>query len=380
VSFKAHPVAPPARSGWAALVSEQLPDFPWDSLEAYAAQARRHPDGIVDLSMGTPVDPTPQLVQEALRGAADAPGYPKTIGTPRLRAAFVGWLERFGVTGLSPENVLPTIGSKELVASLPSQLGLGPGDTVVTPELAYPTYEIGARLAGCSVVASDSTTGLGPARVSLIWINSPANPSGRILGVEHLRKVVAWGRERGTLVVSDECYLECAWESEAVSVLHPDVCGGSFDGVLAVHSLSKRSNLAGYRAGFVAGDPAVVAELHEVRRHCGLMVPAPIQAAATAALEDQSHVAEQAARYRTRRTVLRTALEAAGFRIDHSEGSLYLWASRDEPCWDSVAWLAERGVLVAPGEFYGPQGARHVRVALTASDERVAAGVARLAS
>jgi succinyldiaminopimelate transaminase len=361
-------------------VSELLPDFPWDSLEPYAAQAGRHSDGIVDLSMGTPIDPTPEVVQEALRAAANAPGYPRTIGTPRLRAALIGWLERFGVSGVSPEHVLPTIGSKELVASLPSQLGLGPGDTVVTPRLAYPSYEIGALLAGCSVVASDSTTGLGPTRVALLWINSPANPSGRVLGAEHLRKVVAWGRERGTLVVSDECYLECAWDSDAVSVLHPDVCGGSFDGVLAVHSLSKRSNLAGYRAGFVVGDPALVAELHEVRRHSGLMMPAPVQAAAAAALEDQSHVVEQMARYRVRRTVLRTALEAAGFRIDHSEGSLYLWATRDEPCWDSVAWLAERGVLVAPGLFYGPAGSRHIRVALTASDERVAAGAARLAA
>jgi succinyldiaminopimelate transaminase len=362
-------------------VSERLPDFPWDSLLEYGDRARQHAGGIVDLSVGTPVDPTPSVIQDALRAATDAPGYPRVIGTPRLRAAFVGWLSRrFAVTGLDVSQVLPTIGSKELVASLPLQLGLGAGDTVVVPELAYPTYEVGARLAGCSVVAADSTAALGPARVALVWVNSPANPTGRVLPAEHLRKVVDWGRERGALVVSDECYLECGWDAVPVSVLHPDVCGDSFDGVLAVHSLSKRSNLAGYRCGFVAGDAAVVAELHAVRRHSGLMMPAPVQAASVAALEDDAHVDEQRQRYLARRAVLKPALESAGFRIDHSEASLYMWASRGEPCWETVGWLADRGILVAPGDFYGPNGARHVRVAMTASDERVAAACDRLAA
>jgi succinyldiaminopimelate transaminase len=361
-------------------VSERLPDFPWDSLLEYAERARQHPGGIVDLSVGTPVDPTPSVIQDALRAATDAPGYPRVIGTPRLRAAFVGWLSRrFAVAGLDVSHVLPTIGSKELVASLPLQLGLGAGDTVVVPELAYPTYEVGARLAGCSVVAADSTAALGPARVALVWVNSPANPTGRVLPAEHLRKVVDWGRERDALVVSDECYLECGWDAVPVSVLHPDVCGDSFDGVLAVHSLSKRSNLAGYRCGFVAGDAAVIAELHAVRRHSGLMMPAPVQAASVAALEDDGHVDEQRQRYLARRAVLRPALESAGFRIDYSEASLYMWATRGEPCWETVGWLAERGILVAPGDFYGSNGARHVRVALTASDERVAAACDRLA-
>jgi aspartate/methionine/tyrosine aminotransferase len=180
-------------------------------------------------------------------------------------------------------------------------------------------------------------------------------------------------------VVSDECYLECGWDAVPVSVLHPDVCGDSFDGVLAVHSLSKRSNLAGYRCGFVAGDAAVIAELHAVRRHSGLMMPAPVQAASVAALEDDGHVDEQRQRYLARRAVLRPALESAGFRIDYSEASLYMWVTRGEPCWETVTWLAERGILVAPGDFYGPNGARHVRVALTASDERVAAACDRLA-
>jgi len=376
-----HPHAPSARTGQAARVSARLPDFPWDALQEYGARARAHADGAVDLSIGTPVDPTPQVVQDALRGAADAPGYPRTIGTDALRGSVVSWLaRRFGVTGLGEQHVLPTIGSKELVASLPGHLGLGAGDTVVVPELAYPTYEVGARLAGCDVVVSDATTALGPRRVALIWVNSPANPSGRVLPVEHLRKVVDWGRERGALVVSDECYLECGWDVTPVSVLHPDVCGGSFEGVLSVHSLSKRSNLAGYRSAFVAGDEAVVAELHAVRRHSGLMMPAPVQAASVAALDDDTHVDEQRARYLARRTRLRAALEGAGFRIDHSEASLYLWATRGESCWDTVGWLAERGVLVAPGSFYGRSGAQHVRVALTATDERVAAACSRLAA
>jgi succinyldiaminopimelate transaminase len=363
----------------AARLSARLPEFPWDSLVAYGDRARAHPDGIVDLSVGTPVDPTPGVVQRALRDAADAPGYPQAVGTPQLRTAATGWLtRRFDTVPVGTECVLPTVGSKELVASLPAHLGLGPDNTVVVPELAYPTYAVGARLAGCDVVAADGTLGLGPRRVALLWLNSPANPTGRVLPAEHLRKVVAWARERGVLVVSDECYLECGWEAQPVSVLHPDVCEGSPEGLLTVHSLSKRSNLAGYRAGFVVGDPAVVAELLAVRRHAGLMVPWPVQQAMRAALDDDAHVDEQRQRYAARRTALRAALEDAGFRIDHSEASLYLWASRDEPCWDSIGWLAERGILAAPGDFYGSAGARHVRVAFTATDERVAAAVHRL--
>ena len=362
-------------------MSARLPDFPWDALVPYGQRARSHPDGIVDLSVGTPVDPTPEVVQRALQDGSDAPGYPTTVGTVGLREAALGWLRRrFSAVDLDERCVLPTIGSKELVASLPAQLGLGPGDTVVVPELAYPTYEVGARLAGCEVMIADGTLRSGPRRVALVWLNSPANPTGRVLPVEHLRKVVDWARERGVLVVSDECYLECGWEAEPVSVLHPDVCGGSADGILTVHSLSKRSNLAGYRAGFVAGDPAVVTELHEVRRHAGLMMPRPVQQAMQAALDDDAHVEEQRKRYAARRTALRGALEGAGFRIDHSEASLYLWASRDQGCWETVDWLADRGILAAPGAFYGAAGAQHVRIAFTATDERVAAAVDRLSA
>jgi succinyldiaminopimelate transaminase len=362
-------------------VSQRLPDFPWDQLTAYADRARAHRDGIVDLSVGTPVDPTPDVVRRALEAASDSPGYPTTTGRPETRQAAVDWLaRRHGVTGLGLDGVLPVIGTKELVASLPTQLGLGPADLVVHPELAYPTYAVGAALAGTRVLAADSLTQLGPQRPALLWINSPANPTGRVLGLDHLRKVVDWCRHRGTLLVSDECYLECAWEAEPVSVLHPDVSGGSHEGILAVHSLSKRSNLAGYRCGFVAGDPAVVSELLAVRKNLGLIQPGPQQVAMAAALADDEHAAEQHARYAARRTTLRSALEGAGFRVDHSEASLYLWATRDQDCWDTVADLAGLGILVAPGSFYGPAGRRHVRVALTATDERVAAATARLAS
>jgi succinyldiaminopimelate transaminase len=377
------PGAPTTSPWWAARsVSTALPDFPWDRLTAYAELARGHADGIVDLSVGTPVDPTPASVQEALAAAADSPGYPLTVGRPETRQAAVDWLaRRLGVTGVDAGAVLPVIGSKELIASLPTHLGLGAGDVVVQPELSYPTYEVGARLAGARTVAADSLTALGPERVALVWLNSPSNPTGRVLPPDHLRKVVAWCRERGALLVSDECYIEMSWDQAAhrpMSVLHPDVCDGDHTGILAVHSLSKRSNLAGYRCAFVAGDRDVVAELLAVRKNLGLQLPGPQQHAMQAALEDDAHVEEQRARYARRRADLEQALKSAGFRVDHSEASLYLWVTRGEDCWDTLTFLAERGILVAPGSFYGRAGSRHVRVAFTATDERVAAAVRRL--
>ncbi|MBP2707666.1 succinyldiaminopimelate transaminase [Microbispora sp. RL4-1S] len=355
-----------------------LPDFPWDRLTPYQDVARSHSGGIVDLSVGTPVDSVPQVVREALAGAADSPGYPQTYGTAELRAAAAGWLRRrHGVT-VDPADVLPTIGSKELVAWLPTLLGAGPGDRVVFPELAYPTYDVGARIAGAEPYASDGLLALGPERVPLVWVNSPSNPTGRVLPAEHLRKVVAWARERGAVVASDECYIELGWEDRPVSVLHPDVCGGSYEGLLAVHSLSKRSNLAGYRAAFVAGDPTLIKRLLEIRKHAGMIVPAPVQAAMAAALSDDRHADEQRERYARRRAVLRPALERAGWRIEHSSAGLYLWATNGTGCWDQVRELADRGILVAPGDFYGPAGREHIRVAITATDERIDAAVTRL--
>ncbi|HEY7487624.1 MAG TPA: succinyldiaminopimelate transaminase [Streptosporangiaceae bacterium] len=360
-----------------------LPDFPWDRLAPYKHAAALHGDGIVDLSIGTPVDPTPQAVQRALRAAADAPGYPMTYGTPRLREAAAGWMRRrLGVAGADPDAVLPVIGTKELVAWLPTLLGAGPGDVVVFPELAYPTYDVGARLSGAESMPADGLLSLGPVNPKLVWLNSPANPTGRVLPAEHLRKVVAWARERGVLVVNDECYVELGWsnapDEKPISILHPDVCEGSHEGLLAVHSLSKRSNLAGYRAGFLTGDAAVVKELLEIRKHAGMMVPAPVQAAMTAAFDDDAHADEQRARYARRRAALRKAFLSHGFRIEHSAAALYLWATLDEPCWDTVARLADLGILVAPGEFYGAAGSHHIRAAFTATDDRIAAAVARL--
>jgi succinyldiaminopimelate transaminase len=361
-------------------VSDRLPTFPWDKLEPYKKTAAAHPGGIVDLSVGTPVDPVPELIQKALVAAADSPGYPTVWGTPELRDAITGWVERrLGARGVTHRHVLPVVGSKELVAWLPTQLGLGPGDKVAHPRLAYPTYEVGARLARADYEVYDDPTDLDPADLKLLWLNSPSNPTGRVLGKEELTRIVAWAREHGVLVFSDECYLELGWEADPVSVLHPDVCGGSYDGIVAVHSLSKRSNLAGYRAAFLAGDPAVLGPLLEIRKHGGMMTPAPTQAAVVAALGDDTHVREQRERYATRRTALRDALLKHGFRIEHSEASLYLWATRDESCWQTVAHLADLGILVAPGDFYGEAGEKFVRVALTATDEKVRAAVERLA-
>lgn len=363
-------------------LAERLPDFPWNALLPLANIARAHPDGIVDLSVGTPVDPTPEVVRRALESASDAHGYPLTAGSVELRSSMSAWMQRQLGASVNANDVLPVIGTKELVAWLPTMLGLGATDTVVIPELAYPTYAVGADIANTLVVRSDDTVSLGPAPVSLVWINSPANPTGRVLPVEHLRKVVAWARERGALVVSDECYIELSWSTtdgdSPVSALNPTICGASTNGIVAIHSLSKRSNMAGYRLGFIAGDPNVVESLREVRKHAGMIVPAPIQAAGIAAYDDDLHVQVQRERYRTRRAVLLDALVGAGFRVDHSEGALYLWATRGEPCWDTVDWLAHRGILVAPGDFYGPKGFAHVRIALTATDERIAAAASRL--
>jgi succinyldiaminopimelate transaminase len=360
-------------------VSDRLPVFPWDKLEPFKATAAAHPGGIVDLSVGTPVDPVPELIQKALVAAADSPGYPTVWGTPELRDALTGWVERrLGARDVTHRHVLPVVGSKELVAWLPTQLGLGPGDKVAYPRLAYPTYEVGARLARADYVVYDDPTELDPTDLKLLWLNSPSNPTGKVLSARELTRIVAWAREHDILVFSDECYIELGWEADPVSVLHPDVCGGSYEGIVSVHSLSKRSNLAGYRAAFLAGDPAVLGDLLQIRKHGGMMTSAPTQAAVVAALADDVHVREQRERYAARRSALREALLRHGFRIEHSEASLYLWATRDESCWDTVAHLAELGILVAPGDFYGEAGEKFVRVALTATDERVAAAVERL--
>ena len=377
------------------LLTGALPEFPWDSLVPVAERARAYPGGLVDLSVGTPVDPTPPLVRDALAAAADAPGYPTTHGTRALRESVVAWFaRRRGVPGLDPDAVLPTLGSKELVAFLPSLLGLGAGDVVLHPATAYPTYDVGARLAGALPLPTDDPAAVLAHRddVRLVWLNSPGNPDGSVLGVEQLREVVDAARAasartgRPVVVASDECYAELAWDEpwagqSVPSVLDPRVTGGDRTDLLAVYSLSKQSNLAGYRAAFVAGDRALVARLLETRKHAGMIVPAPVQAAMVAALDDDAHVAEQRERYRRRRTALRAGLEQAGYVVDRSHAGLYLWVRPDgapQDAWTTVRDLAELGLLVAPGSFYGDAAAGHVRVALTATDEQVAEAAARL--
>ncbi len=357
-----------------------LPDFPWNSLLPFRQTAAAHPDGIVDLAIGSPVDPVPPLIRDALAAAVDTPGYPQTQGSPELREAIVGWYARRGVE-LGVENTLPTIGSKEFIATLPTLLGLGAGDAVVYPTVAYPTYEVGARIAGAEPVAVDDPDDW-PANTRLVWLNSPGNPDGVVHDHVFLRRAVVKAREIGAVVANDECYTELNWEGEGptASILDPEVTQGSRRLTLAVHSLSKRSNLAGYRAGFVAGCSDLVGEILEARKHAGLIPPTPVQHAMAVALADDVHVAEQKARYRARRDALRAALRGAGFRIDGSRAGLYLWATRDEDCWTTVAGLADLGILATPGSFYGPSSARNVRVSLTATDERVAAAVSRLAA
>lgn len=364
-------------------VADRLPDFPWDSLAEAKAKASSHPDGIVDLSVGTPVDPVSPAIQLALTESAAEPGYPQTKGTPALRAAIVGAMERrFHVTGLDADtNVLPVIGTKEAIAWMPTLLGIGAGHTVVIPELAYPTYEVSARLAGAEVLRSDSLLKLGPQTPALIYLNSPANPHGQVLGADHLRKFVEFARQRGTIIVSDECYLGLGWgEERPLSILDPEVCGGDFTNLIAVHSLSKTSNLASYRAGWLAGDGELIQELLGIRRHAGLMNPGPIQSAMVAALEEDGHELLQKELYKNRRELLHAALIEAGYDIEYSDGGLYLWATQGRDGRETVAELADKGILVAPGDFYGPKGKNFVRVGLTTTDERIEAAARRLTS
>ncbi|MDT3344212.1 succinyldiaminopimelate transaminase [Microbacterium aquilitoris] len=362
-----------------------LADYPWDAVAPYAARARQHPGGMVDLSIGSPVDPTPGVVAEALRRATDAHAYPQTVGTPALRETIAAWYgRRRGVPGLTPSQVIPTVGSKELVALLPLLLGLGTGDTVVHPRAAYPSYEVGARLVDAQAFASDDPDEW-PTTTRLVWLNTPGNPDGRVLDVAELRHAVERARELGAVLASDECYAELSWEgpwadAPVPSILDPRVASGDLTGLLSVYSLSKQSNLAGYRAAFVAGEADLIERLVTARKHLGLMVPGPVQAAMIAALEDDAHVEHQRELYRARRDILKPAVEAAGFRIDRSEGGLYLWATAGEDAWESLARLADLGILAGPGHFYGSHFPQHVRFSLTATDERIAEAARRLAA
>jgi succinyldiaminopimelate transaminase len=351
----------------------KLPDFPWDTLAPFGAKAKEHPGGIIDLSVGTPVDPTPEFIQNELVRASNAPGYPLTIGSPQLRDAMRAWAEK--VLGVAGEfDVLPTIGSKELVAWLPTFLE---SRTVQYPDVAYPTYLVGAIIAG----AKPHAVGINPAtwqQSDLTWINTPSNPTGRVHSVEELRDVIEFSRTHNSIVASDECYLNFAAEGKAQPVSLLRVAAGNNKNLLSVYSLSKRSNLAGYRAGLVVGDPELIARIREIRKHAGMLVPAPVQRAMAVALGDELHVQEQAARYAKRREVLRPSLEKAGFIVEHSDAGLYIWCTRNEQDWDSITWLAGRGILATPGHFYGEAGKKHIRVALTTTDELISEAAMRI--
>ena len=367
-----------------------LPDYPWDTMAPYLETAKAHPDGLVNLSIGTPVDPTPAVIRDALAAATDAHGYPTTHGTVQVRQAMVDWFDRRrGVPGLSVEQVMPTIGSKELVAWLPFLLGLGEGDVVVRPSVAYPTYDIGAQLAGATAVAADSLDELDAdtrARVRLVWVNSPANPTGIVRGVDELKKLVDDARSLGAVVASDECYAELGWGEWDTqrggklvpSILDSRVCGESQRLVFSVYSLSKQSNFAGYRGAFIAGDAEIMPNLINSRKHAGMIVPAPVQVAMAAALNDDAHVEAQKNLYRARRDLLLPAVQKFGLTVENSEAGLYLWATAGEDTWTTVQRFAELGILIGPGVFYGESGEGYVRLALTGSDSDIEKAAARL--
>ena len=317
------------------------------------------------------MDPTPEFIQEVLRESANAPGYPVTAGTPELRLAIREWaIKRLGASG--DFDVLPVIGSKELVAWLPTLLE---AKSVLYPDIAYPTYSVGAII-GSAVGTAVSADPSNWPKADLAWINSPSNPTGRVHTQSELASVIEWARKSNSIVASDECYLEFGHGVEPVSIL--SLTGGNNENIIAVHSLSKRSSMAGYRAGFIIGDSLVIAKLREVRKHAGMMVALPIQMAMITALSDDIHVAEQRERYNARREKLRPALESAGFEVEESRAGLYIWCTRHEKDLDSIAWLAELGILATPGHFYGPTGDHHIRVAMTATDEKINEAAARL--
>ncbi|MDO5729271.1 MAG: aminotransferase class I/II-fold pyridoxal phosphate-dependent enzyme [Actinomycetaceae bacterium] len=399
----------------------EFPAFPWDTIEDAKAIAQQHPDGIVDMSIGTPVDETPEVVQQALRESSTAAGYPSIIGSEEFSAAVEAWAEARGAINLFEKGVqaIPTIGSKEMIAWLAFMLGLNSDDRILIPECAYPTYEIGARIVGAETIPVGDDPEEWP-DASMVWINSPGNPNGRVLSVDQLRKIVAWARERGAIVASDECYAALVWDPELIetggvpSILSIDVCDGDCSNLLLLYSLSKQSNMAGYRVGFLMGDKKLVDSIAELRRHLGMMASTPALSAMCAGLRNAvdafewpgdgitsapptweecpydhgtlvhgvSHVVEQRARYNARRQQLIEAFDKVGL-VNHPDcrAGLYLWL-RDERHGASgrelLTALAKLGIFVAPGEFYGKGNEDYIRVSLSATDERVQAACDRL--
>ncbi|MGH1489675.1 MAG: pyridoxal phosphate-dependent aminotransferase [Acidimicrobiales bacterium] len=360
------------------------PPYPYDRLDELKAIADAHDGGLVDLSIGTPFDPPPASVIKAMAESNTERTYPPSIGTPAFREAAAGWLNRLVGSDVGPGDIRATIGSKEFVAGLPHWLKLRTPDrdTVLYPAIAYPSYEMGATLAGCRAVPVPVTkewqidlSAIDPAdaaRALCLWVNTPGNPAG---GLDDLAAAYRWGQDNDVLVVSDECYAAFTWSGEPQSIV-----SHGMDGVLAVHSLSKRSNLAGARSGFYVGDPELIHYLGELRKHAGFMQPGPVQAAAVAAFGDESHVDVQREIYRRRLELMQRITAMLDSEAEMPGGGFYLWApAPDGDAWAFARRLAtEAGVLVSPGEFYGKQGAGHVRIALVQPDDRLALAATRM--
>lgn len=348
-----------------------LPDFPWDALAPYGEIAGKHRQGIIDLSQGTPVDSTPEFIQKKFRESSDSPRYPVTAGTPELRETIRSWaLNHLGATG--DFDVLPVIGSKELVAWLPTILE---SKKVLIPEVAYPTYNVGAIIASAQSITVPIDAANWP-EADLAWINSPSNPTGQVHSDSQIESAINWSRKNKSILVSDECYLDFGDSAQGRSLLA--IAQGKNINLLAIHSLSKRSSMAGYRGAILIGDSKLIANIREFRKHAGMMVPLPVQNAMVVALGDEKHVGEQRARYNNRRAMLAPSLVKAGFKIEYSNAGLYIWCTRGEDAWKSVGWLAELGILATPGSFYGEKGASYIRIALTATDEQIADAVHRI--
>ncbi len=376
------------------------PPYPYDRLVPIAELAAKSFGEAIDLSVGTPCDAPPRSVLEALCRTSAARGYPPSIGRADFRRAVADWFAgRLGVQ-VPSDQIAACIGTKEFVVGLPHLLKLrDPSrDTILYPAVSYPSYAMGAVLAGCRAVpvpvAADWSLDLSAitaddaARALCLWSNTPANPTG---GLDDLSAVAKWGREHQVPVFSDECYVEFTWADQGSQAQgspgqgSPGELGSKgglpgatildsgLDGVVAVHSLSKRSNLAGLRVGFYAGDADLVHYLSEVRKHAGMMVPGPAQDAAIAALGDQQHVIEQRRRYLSRLERIAAVMTSMGLSAPLPGGGFYLWV----PAPGGDAWaLAERlardlGIVVSPGEFYGEQASGYVRIAVVQPDDQI---------
>ena len=365
--------------------------YDWSRIDPYRRRAEQCPGGLVDLSVGSPVDPVPRSVREALAAAADdgqARGYPKTAGDGPLRQAVADWFRRCRGVDLDAlgADLVPTVGSKEAVALMASLLHLGPGDRVVQPRVSYPTYAIGTQLAGAQVTTvddpADTDSWVDLPGVRAIWINSPGNPSGRVIDRAGLAKIVRAARSIGATVLSDECYALLDWSGSAQAspcILESQVCGGDASGILCLYSMSKQSNMAGYRAALVAGDAQLVKAMTAYRKQVGLIVPGPVQGAMRAALEDGEAVTAQRDVYARRLHALTEALGAYGYDAVMPQGGLYIWAqARSGDCWADMAELSRLGILASPGEFYGD--GRYLRFSSTIADEQLDLALGRLRS